>query len=174
MKYLIILICFGYSLNGVAQDTTKTKKKSEVISNKKVKGVKKLPQIIARKPLVDENTSPSIFSAYLIEKYTVMVRTSESKLLAKTPGSLLTIEEEQITGDQIDPIALKFSDTEVMETADYLYRVLGIVPDEIPADLPASLKVHRTNNLDCYGIAEVSDQLVIMPYKGALLYLKRK
>ena len=63
---------------------------------------------------------------------------------------------------------------EVMETTDYLYRVFGMVPEEVPSDLPASMKVHRTNNLDCYGIAIVSNDIMVMPYNGALIYLKRK
>jgi hypothetical protein len=176
MKYTCLLICFGFALMVNAQDTTKTttNKKTPVVMTKRVKGVKANPQVIARVP-TDETSDAAdfIFDDFTVDRYTVMVRNSATKSLAKLNGSAVKIAAEKITGDQIETISLKFSDMEVMETTDYLYRVFGMVPEEVPSDLPASMKVHRTNNLDCYGIAIVSKEIIVMPYNGALIYLRR-
>ena len=177
MKYTFLVICIGLALGANAQDTTKTTtdKKTPIVTTKRVKGVKANPQVIARIPSDETNDQPDfIFDDFTIDRYTVMVRNSATKSLTKLTGSAVQIAAEKISGDQIQTITLKFSDMEVMETTDYLYRVFGMVPEEVPSDLPASMKVHRTNNLDCYGIAIVSNDIMVMPYNGALIYLKRK
>lgn len=173
MKFILLsclVVATGFSF---AQDTTKTKTHNQPVSNKRIVGLKAVPKGIARKPLDETSGSTNVFGGYTIDKYTVIIRNSDTKKLAKITGSQVKITEERINGTEMEEISLKFSDTEFMETTDYLYRVFGEMPSTIPDDLPATLKVFKTNNLYCYGIAELDDRTIIMPYKGALVYLIR-
>ena len=173
MKYILLTCLLSAAVLTFAQDTTKTNGKVQPVSNKRITGLKSVPKGIARKPIDEDAATGNVLGGYTIEKYTLIIRNSDTKKLAKITGSQFKITEEKISGSEVDEINLKFSDIEFMETADYLYRVFGEMPETIPDDLPATLKVHRTNNLDCYGIAELSDRTIIMAYKGALVYLTR-
>jgi hypothetical protein len=72
----------------------------------------------------------------------------------------------------MDSVSYRVTEVELMNTEDYLYRIFGEIPASIPDDLPLNVNVIKTDNLACYGIVRLSDEVVLIPYKGLLLYLR--
>ena len=171
MKIKMSALMFGLVSLAYGQDTTKT---TPSIGQKRAKSTpgKSLPNISFKK--LDANSAaPKIKGKFIIEQYSLQLNTSDSKKAIKVVGTTLEIAETIIAGSEIDTISYKMSDSEIMNTEDYLFRIFGEVPETIPADLPANILVHKTDNLECYGIAELSDGRVLIPYNGLLLYLRR-
>lgn len=122
------------------------------------------------KELTNETTS--IVGTYTIDHYAVQLRKPNNNKVINTVGTEAIVTDISIGGEAMDSILFQISDRELMSTDDYLYRVFGELPEEIPTDLPATLYVYKTNNLDCYGIGQLSDGTLLIPVEGILLYLK--
>lgn len=172
MKIVLSLIILGLASSSFGQDTTKTSTPKATPKSVAVPGSKNFPNVSFRRLYTDVST-PEIKGKFIIEQYSLQLNTSDAKKSIKVVGTALEIGDTNISGSDIDTIDYKISDSETMNTEDYLFRIFGEVPESIPEDLPVNLLVHKTDNLDCYGIAELSDGRVLIPYNGLLLYLRR-
>lgn len=129
--------------------------------------------VVSFKKANPELAEANITGKFIIEEYSLQVKTSETNKAIRSVGSALEISETDISGAAIDTISYRISDSQNMNTEDYLFRIFGEVPESIPDNLPMNILVHKTDNLDCYGIAQLADGTVLIPYKGLLLYLRR-
>ncbi|WP_066757984.1 hypothetical protein [Crocinitomix algicola] len=140
------------------------------VESKQLKTAEKLPFRLA----ATENTlNIDIKGRYYIERYDVHHNSSKTKKAIKAVGTYLEITDSLISGTAIEPIIFKISHSEILEGADYLYRVFGETPEDVPQEWPEEFAVHKTNNLDCYGIGVLPDGTVIIPYNGLILYLRQ-
>lgn len=153
------------------QDTTKTAPVAIQKGLKNAPGVR-FPSSYA-KNVGGEKTKEDIQGKFIIEQYSLQINTTEAKNAIQVVGTTLEINEATIFGSDIDSISYKVSDSELMNTEDYLFRIFGEVPETIPEDLPPNVFVHKTDNVDCYGIAQLSDGRILIPYNGLLLYLRK-
>ncbi len=172
MKKLLGLMLVGIVTVGYGQDTTKIKSAQPLSEGAKVPGAKAAPSFLFKRP-EDANVTPKITGQYIIEKYVVQVNSSDAKKAMKVVGNALKIDELIILGDEMDTINYEIYESQFMNTEDVLFRIFGEAPDVIPDDFPGNVMVHKTDNLDCYGIAEISNDLVLIPYNGLLLYLRK-
>lgn len=126
------------------------------------------------KTLVSPDKTPHIFGNFSAGEYSIIIKNKETNTLIRDIiGSPVSITETSISGDLIENTQFNIIESEVLETADFLFRLFDEVQDEIPENLPNQLLVHKTNHPSYYGIAELSDGTVIIPHNGLLLYLKR-
>lgn len=171
MKIVLSFIMLGLVSISFGQDSTKTTQK---IGAQRVTttGGNSLPNVSFRK-LDAEGAKPDVQGKFIIEQYSLQINSSDAKKAIKAVGTTLVISDTIISGTDIDTISYQISDSEIMNTEDYLFRIFGEVPDNIPTDLPANIWVHKTDNLDCYGIGQLSDGRILIPYNGLLLYLRR-
>ncbi len=169
MKLILGLFLIGAVTFSYGQQKTGVIKKTEKKSG--TPGNESFPSVSFRRKI--DTVEPNVTGKFIIEEYRLQVRGSGTNKAISAVGSALVIEELSIVGEKIDTISYKINDSEVMNTEDYLFRIFGEVPETVPEDLPPSILVHRTDNLDCYGIAELPDGTVLIPYKGLLLYLRR-
>jgi len=121
------------------------------------------------------DTRVLIFGNYSISGYSVLSRkTPSSNELNSLIGTAVNIETESITGTLIDTLVFTIFEIERLRRDDFIYRVFGREIKAPEPDLPESFNVHKTNNSNCYGIVEIGDGRLAIPYKGVLLYLTRK
>ena len=88
-------------------------------------------------------------------------------------GSIIKVNETAITGTEIDPFHFEIFDIEKMKSSDYIFREFGRSIRAPEPNLPVVIKVHKTDFEACYGIVEISDTKIAIPYNGVLLFLKR-
>jgi len=120
-------------------------------------------------------TRTLIFGNYSISGYSVLSRnTTSAEELNALIGSSVNIQTESITGTLIDSLVFTIFEIERLRRDDYIYRVFGREIKAPEPDLPESFNVHKTDNTNCYGIVEIGDGRLAIPYKGVLLYLTRK
>ena len=171
MKIVLSFIMLGLVSISFGQDSTKTTLK---LGEKSVTttGAGNLPNVSFQKFDVDDST-PDIKGKFIIEQYSLQLNTPDAKKAIKVVGTTLEIKDTTIAGSDIDTISYQVNDIEIMNTEDYLFRIFGEVPETIPADLPVNIWVHKTDNLDCYGIGRLPDGRVLIPYNGLLLYLRK-
>lgn len=120
-------------------------------------------------------TELSLFGDYTIDSFSVI----DKKLLSKKErkaliGTSIRIDVADLSGDQIKPLSFEMIEVENMSKEDYLFRVFGAKQDVELGELPAQLRVHKTDQSTCYGIVELHDSKVVLPYKGVLLFLSKK
>ncbi|MFT5821079.1 MAG: hypothetical protein ACI8ZM_002328 [Crocinitomix sp.] len=171
MKIVLSFIMLGLVSISFGQDSTKTTTKVGV-QRATTTGAQSLPNISFKK-LGAADSKIDIEGKFIIEQYSLQINSSDAKKAIKAVGTTLEISDTIIAGTDIDTISYQVSDSEIMNTEDYLFRIFGEVPENIPADLPVNVWVHKTDNLECYGIAQLSDGRVLIPYNGLLLYLRR-
>ena len=118
---------------------------------------------------------PSIFGDYSVNKYVQMLKAMPNKIdLNLIMGSLVRIQSTSITGDEINPMSFNIYEMETMTAEDYLFRVFGEEHSEHIEDLPSTIRVHKTDHAECYGILDLGNDGVAIPYKCLLLFLSRK
>lgn len=171
MKIVLSFIMLGLVSISFGQDSTKTTPQLGQIRVKSTPA-NNFPNVSFRK-LDTDDAAPDIEGKFIIEQYSLQLNTSEAKKAIKAVGTTLEIKDTTITGSDIDTISYQINDSEVMNTEDYLFRIFGEAPETVPADLPPNIWVHKTDNLDCYGIGQLADGRVLIPYNGLLLYLRR-
>jgi hypothetical protein len=171
MKIVLSFIMLGLVSISFGQDSTKTSPK---IGTQRVNmtGGQSLPNVTYG-TLAGERSKPDVEGKFIIEQYSLQINSSDAKKAIKAVGTTLVISDTIISGTNIDSISYQISDSEIMNTEDYLFRIFGEVPENIPADLPLNIWVHKTDNLDCYGIGQLADGRILIPYNGLLLYLRR-
>lgn len=170
MKYIAsLLLILGLVLPSFGQDTLKAIKANVPGQVSRPGGSMPYVSIEKAKELT---STPSISGNYTIDHYAVQLRKTSNKNIIEAVGSPVIVTEISVAGESIDSINFQISDRELMSTEDYLYRVFGELPEELPTDLPATLYVFKTNNLECYGIGQLSDGTLLIPREGILLYLK--
>lgn len=89
-------------------------------------------------------------------------------------GSLVRIQKNSITGDEIDPMTFQIYEVEKMTSEDYLFRTTGEIPDSTCTSFPQTVHVHKTDHSECYGIVQLNNGQVAIPYKGIILILQRR
>lgn len=124
------------------------------------------------KPMETELT---LFGDYIIDSYSVI----DKKLLKKKErkgliGTRVRVDLADLTGDQIKSLSFEILEVENMSKEDYMFRVFGDKIDIELSELPAMLRVHKTDQSACYGIIELHDSKLVLPYKGLLLFLSKK
>lgn len=135
---------------------------------------------VVRAEAVDVKVKPMeteliLFGDYVIDSYSVidkkLMKKKERKALI---GTGVQIDLVDLTGDQIKPLSFEILEVENMTKEDYMFRVFGDKSDLDLSELPAKLRVHKTDQSACYGIVELHDSKVVIPYKGLLLFLSKK
>lgn len=117
----------------------------------------------------------NIFGSFEITKLSVLSKkTLPKKELSVLIGSLIKVSKTAITGSEIDPFNFEIYDVEKMNSSDYIFREFGRSIRAPEPNLPATIKVHKTDFEGCYGIVEISEDEIAIPYNGVLLFLKRK
>lgn len=116
-----------------------------------------------------------VFGDFEIVRYRVLSKDHPNKKeLESLIGSLVKVSAEHLTGSEIDPVTYDLFEIEQMARGDFIYRAFGRSIRAPEPDLPSTLKVHKTDNQNCYGIIDLDKDQVAVPYKGVLLFLKRK
>lgn len=170
MKYIIAgILTFGFMQLSIAQDTTKTVNAG--VPGQVGRQGTSFPLATLARPAV-KATAETIAGKYSIDHYIVQIKKTGNKEVIGAVGTEVTVSDTLMVGDSFGTISFQISEKELMSTEDYLYRIFGEIPSEIPADIPATLYVLKTNNLECYGIGQLSDGTILIPKEGVLLYLK--
>jgi hypothetical protein len=116
-----------------------------------------------------------IFGDFIVDSFRIVgIKSPNKKELELLIGSLVRIQESTITGDEIDPMSFQVYEIEKMQSSDYLFREFGAESKIQLNDLPYFVKVHKTSHEECYGIVDMGGSGIAIPYKGALLFLRRK
>jgi len=166
--FLVVLL--GFSLTTTAQDTLKQLKPT--IQGQPGRTAASMPQLTMNR-VKELNATPKINGNYTIDRYSVQLKKRGNKSVIKAVGSKVAVTEVLLSGSAIDSISFQISETEIMSIEDYLFRIFGELPAEIPSDLPENIFVHKTNNLSCYAIGQLADGTLLIPREGVLLYLRR-
>jgi hypothetical protein len=121
-----------------------------------------------------ETLPDAIFGQYKISSYTIISKKNlTEKDFSLLLGTLVKIQKTALTGDEIDPLTFDIYEIEKMSSADYIFREFGL-PMEAPIhNLPGICKVHKTACESYYGIIEINQNKMVIPYKGVLLFLER-
>lgn len=171
MKYisgLFLAVCMASTSHG--QDTIKTIRANVPGAPSRPGAAMSYVSLDRAKKLSNEQYA--IAGTYTIDHYAVQLRKPNNNKVINTVGTEAIVTDISVRGEAMDSILFQISDRELMSIDDYLYRVFGELPEEIPTDLPATLYIYKTNNLECYGIGQLSDGTLIIPVEGILLYLK--
>lgn len=122
----------------------------------------------------DKSKTPNIYGDFIIRDYEIIIRKGDSEKVSKNVlGTVIKITESAIAGEQIDPMTYNLSESEMLFSEDYIYRAFEVVIEKEIENIPMSVLVHKTTNGDCYGILELIDGTVVLPYQGMLLFLVR-
>jgi len=168
MKTIVTLITAVILGNSFAQDIKPFKNRNPKFEQK--------TNVRVEKRAVKKVSEPEdIFGNYQIIEYTVYgTKTPSKKHLNQLMGTLVKVQKTSVTGNEIDPITYEMYEIEEMTNIDFIYRVFGRNIHEAETDLPPSLFVHKTSHDDCYGIVDMGNGEIAVPYKGVLLFLKVK
>ena len=169
MKFYITLLALGLTFISYGQDTTKTK--GTVAVQTRVPSASTLPNARFARPSRGDKPV-DLTGTYVVDRFDVLVRTKETKEAKEVLATEVIVADTIMTGPIMDSINYKIGESQFMGIEDYLYRIFGEVPEEVPADLPPNIMVHKTDNLECYAVAELVTGEILIPYKGLLLYLK--
>lgn len=165
MKTIITFAALAFAFTGFGQQHYQT------VSHKQVdfKPADRLEKI---EPLESTTLRP-IFGDYTIEKYYILSTDTPSKGdLGKLEGSTVRVSKSEFSGEAIESDSIDIYEMEKMTRGDYIYRNFGRGIRAPEPDIPNSLNVYKTGNLDCYGIALLQNGQIALPYKGVLLILK--
>lgn len=116
-----------------------------------------------------------VFGDYEVTGYSILsTETLAAEELQALLGTVVKVQENSITGVAIDPMSFDIYEIERLRRDDFIFRVFGRQVRGPEPDLPESFNVHKTDNENCYGIAVTGSGQIAIPYKGVLLYLRRK
>lgn len=169
MKFFagIIITVVSLNLNAQIIDTT---------NNRVVKPVKtSIPAEKVERSPVRSDIRINIFGEYTIDSYAILSKkTPATEELNALIGTLVKVQAAAITGTVIDPMTFNIYEVEHQRRDDFIFRVFGREIKAPEPDLPESFNVHKTDNANCYGIVEINHNEIAIPYKGVLLFLKKK
>ncbi len=127
-------------------------------------------KLITEKKII--STHPK-FGDYSVEKYYILKsKVPSSRELELIQGSLVKVQENLVSGQEIDPRTLSFTENVHMTRTDFISTVFGREIRAKEPEIPQDFIVHKTSNEDCFGIIQVDAETIAMPYKGVLLILK--
>jgi len=133
------------------------------------------PVFRAEKVAFNTNVPRIIYGDYQVSDYSILsLKTPNNLQLEALLGSTVKLDSTSISGSLIDSISFSIFEIERLRRDDYIYRVFGREIKAPEPDLPENFLVHKTDNALCYGIIEIGDGRLAIPYKGVLLYLTRK
>lgn len=170
MKNLFLLLTFAILLPSFAQDTTSKK----VATFPKV-NISKLAEL-QRSP---KKLNTIVKGEFKIDKIFINEKSKTNKDLIKNGiGSKVFIDDSGLSGDYLESVSFTFIESESLELVDFLYRSFGKMPNNIPDDLPESVVVQKlAPSLEGpsagYGIINMSNGTIILPYNNTILYLVR-
>ncbi|MBK6524315.1 MAG: hypothetical protein IPG07_01470 [Crocinitomicaceae bacterium] len=170
MRHLISILLIGFSLTA----TTQTLDTNTV---RIVKPAKQLAQPIQKVEKLEyrADLKLEIFGEYVVDSFAVLSRKTPSiEELNALLGTTLKVLSSSITGTNIDPMTFSIYSVERLERDDFIYRVFGREIKAPEPNLPQAFNVHKTDNENCYGIAEIDTRHIAIPYKGVLLFLTKK
>lgn len=160
VSFTILLFC---SLQAFSQRVTPEKKS---MSQKKII---QLDQKKITVPLKSDN----LFGHYNISKYYNLTKKSAKKkevnLFLNSP---IKVDENLISGLNINDLSFSIYEIEKMEKDDYLYRVFNKIISTEMAELPGTFSVHKTDLPNFFGIIQLLNGDIAFPYKGGLIIAK--
>jgi len=161
--FTICLLFIGFGASSqVIKNRTKLAKPIEM------KAVK-ITEVTSNKPLVD------ISGQYEITKYSQISKKSiPSRELKLLVGSLVKVDDTAITGSEIDPFNFEIFEITKMNSSDFIFRQFDKILKSPETNLPESVTVHKTENDHCYGLIQINNNKIAIPYNGVLLFLTRK
>jgi hypothetical protein len=122
----------------------------------------------------DVNKAPDIYGDFIIQDFEIIIRKGDTEKVSKNLlGTVIKITEVAIAGEQVDPMTYNLTNSEMLFSEDYIYRAFEIALEDEIQKLPTSVLVHKTSNQSCYGILELDEGVVVLPYQGMLLFLVR-
>jgi hypothetical protein len=153
-------------LNAQTPDSTSTRQGTIKYVGKPVQRVERAP---AKIDVITE-----LYGDYTVTGYSVLsTKTPSIEELNTLVGTVVKFQATSLTGTVIDPLTFEIYQVERQRRDDYIYRVFGREIKAPEPNLPESFMVHKTDNENCYGIVEIGNGEIAVPYKGVLLYLKR-
>lgn len=165
---VICMLLSGFFLNAQTPDSLNGKQQVTPVkyAGKPIQKAERIPSRI--------DTQLSFYGDYRVTGYAVLsTKTPSTEELNGLVGTVVKVQETSLTGTAIDPITFEIYQVELQRRDDYIYRVFGREIKGPEPNLPESFKVHKTDNTNCYGIVEIGNGEIAIPYKGVLLYLKR-
>lgn len=134
-------------------------------------------QIPVEKQVTTETKVMSLrpqFGDYKVDKYYILKRQVPSEQeLNLISGSLIKVQNNLISGAEIDPRTFSFTSNQTMTRSDFITTVFGREIRAQEPDIPESLVIHKTDNEACYGIIQIDAKTIAFPYEGVLLILKK-
>ena len=176
MKTLIVLSFILFAVNSKAQDVINSEPVVKTIQLEK-RQVAIESQIPLEKRMISKSNVIALrpnYGDYKVEKYYILKTTVPPKQeLDLILGSLVKIQDNMVSGEEIDPRSFSFTTTESMSRSDFIFTVFGREIRAQEPDIPEQITVCKTNNESCYGIIQIDSRTVAFPYKGVLLMLKK-
>jgi len=171
MKSLFYIFFLLIGISSVHAQTTDTTKTTRPQSTRVIQQ----PVMKADRVTASSDVRFVIFGNYTITGYSILsLKSPSTQQLDAMIGSDAQVNEKSISGTLIDSISFSIFEVERLQKDDYVFRVFGREVKVTEQDLPSSFSVHKTDNTNCYGIAEIGNGKLAIPYKGVLLYLTRK
>jgi len=166
MIWVLFILCCSISLNAQTPDSTAVRPATSVkYGSKPVQRIERMP--------VKSDVVLSLYGDYTITRYvTLSSKALSAEELNTLLGTIVKFQATSLTGTGIDPLTYEIYQVERQLRDDFVFRVFG--PDvKTHSNLPESFTVHKTDNENCYGIVEIGNGEIAIPYKGVLLYMKR-
>ncbi len=165
MKSVITLCILFASVGAFCQIDKNRIKKAAPIELKSAK----ITEVTANRQNVD------ITGQYEITKYSqISKKTIPAKELKLLIGTLVKVNDTAITGSEIDPFNFEIFEITKMNSSDYIFRQFEKILKSPEPNLPETVRIHKTDNDDCYGIVQINSSKIAIPYNGVLLFLTRK
>jgi len=170
MRLLISFILIGLSFTASAQTADTT-------TIHAVKPVKNIGQPLHKVEKIQYRSDVKIdvFGEYVVDSFAVLSKkTPRIEELNALLGTTLKVLSTSITGTNIDPMTFSIFEVERLQRDDFIYRVFGSEIKAPEPNLPQAFNVHKTDHENCYGIVEIDQKHIAIPYKGVLLFLTKK
>lgn len=167
MKQFLIIACIVISITSYGQ-TKEPKGREHILQNDSTVRAN-------YETLKDVHINLSVFGDFEIAECIKIGNTQLNPIeLNLLIGSLVRIQQNSITGQEINPMTFQIYEKEHMSRDDFIYRTTGKVPDTTISQLPETINVHKTDHSACYGIIYLGIGKVAIPYKGNILILERR
>ena len=166
---LILVLGFSFAQEGASSEL-------KPVESRKAAVLKKPAMARAEAIPADalNSKSNSIFGTYHVAKYSVLgLATPSPEVIEKLVGSEVTVSDNGIEGPQLKLDPFDIVAKEEMARGDYIYEAFGRSIRAPEPNLPNLVKVLRTNGADLYGIVDLSDDRLAIPYRGLLLILEQ-
>ena len=163
----LLLMCSSYAQERIKLEHEQLiqKKQVPVQPAKRVSGMVKVNLPEAPKQMWGE---------YIITSHSILsTQTAEKTTLNALKGSRVTLSETNFEGPHIQSFSFEIQEIEQMSSSDFIYRAFGRAIRAPEPNLPQAVSVHKTFQEKCYGIIQISNNKVAIPYQGVLLFLER-